>query len=143
MRIREISDTIVDEAAIRDFSVLIDSSYNFYPFYYSTGSVSYVGEFSYKEHTYSLMYKIIPLKTSLFYHSLFTGLYDFGQDQTFDGRCPKSKAGVDTFVKLNDGADNNTYLLSSSPMHRYNTLIPGDPEQKFHKFGGYCFYVKE
>jgi len=142
MRMREISDTATNEAALLNFEVLIDGSYNFVPFQYSDG-VSLVGQYNYSNNKYQLEYKIIPTKAGLFYHSIFTLLFEFGKNQDFDGRCPHSKAGLDTYQKLNDGADNNVGFLLDSPEESWHFYYETKRESQFNRFGGYCFYVKE
>jgi len=142
IRLREISDTISNEAALLDFEVLIDSIYNFAPLQYSNGSVSYVGDYLYSEKNYSLKYSLIPKKIGLYYHSLFSLLFDFGKNQDFDGRCPKGRAGVDAFIRLNGNEENNINMLLTSPDKHFNDWILQKPETRFYKFGGYCFYVK-
>ena len=64
-----------------------------------------------------------------------------GQNQSFDGKC--SGKDIEGISNLNNGADNNIELLLDSPDPNFNSWILEKPYQRFHKFGGYCFYVVE
>jgi len=140
LRIREISVSPANEAAVSNFEVLIDTATNFHRIDYSTGEVGYIGEYSYSNSRYELEYKLIP-KASGFYHfSHLSVVFGLGENQSFEGKCSNLKD--DAAVKLNDGADNNIELLHDSPDPHYNDWILQKPEDRFHKFGGYCFYVR-
>jgi len=77
----------------------------------------------------------------LYHFSHFSAIIGIGENQEFEGKC--SNLTNDVAMNLNDGADNNINMLSSSPDPHYNDWILQKPEQRFYKFGGYCFYVKE
>ncbi len=143
MWVREISDTIVNNAALNDFEVIVDSIFNFGKAIFNDGSVSYYGNYNYEIDTekYSLVYKLVPLKTGFYYfsHALLIG--QFGEHQNFEGKCKNLE--VDAAVNLNEGADNNIDMLRDSPDSYFNNWILIKPEDRFYKFGGYCFYVKE
>ena len=66
---------------------------------------------------------------------------DSDQSQEFEGKCQRIEIG--SAVKLNEGTDNNIDMLNDSPDPHYNDWMLQKPEQRFHRFGGYCFYVKE
>lgn len=138
-----IDDTTVVTDNLSEFSYFIDPIYNYKLFSYSDGGKSLVGQYNYQNNAYKLEYKLIPNQRGLYFLRHTTDLYNLGKKQDFEGRCPKGRAGLDGYVNLNGGADNNINMLSSSPDPHYNDWILQKPEERFHKFGGYCFYVQE
>lgn len=141
LRLREVSGVMANEGALLNFDVLVDTSTNFSQFNYSDGAIGYVGEYSYANSGYSLVYQLVPKEPGLYYFSYFSNVFNFGEGQDFEGKC--SNLDIDAAVVLNDGADNNIHMLSDSPDPHYNNWILQKPEERFYKFGGYCFYVKE
>ncbi len=140
--VNEISDSTLDEAALNNFEVIIDTiKYDFTEFIFSSGSIVYDGQFLYKNGEYSLEYKIIP-KAAGFY-SFFQGTLvgDIGEEQDFPEKCRNININVRTI--LNNGADNNLDLARNSPNEWYNTRIFHKPEERFTYLGGYIFYVEE
>ncbi len=140
--LNEISDSIIDQGALNNFEVIIDTvKYDLTEFIYSSGSVTYDGQYLYKNGVYSLEYKLIPKATGLydFYQSTLVG--GIGEEQDFPGKC----RNIDTRVRtiLNDRADNNIDLARNSPNELYNTWIFNSPEERFTYLGGYIFYVEE
>lgn len=140
LRIREISDTVWNEAALSSFEMIVNDSFNFSEFNYSDGAISYIGQYNYESGNYTLAYMLIPRAAGFFHFSHSCSLVKLGEDQDFDGKCKNISS--DVVVKLNDGADNNIEMLNDSPDPHYNDWILQKPEERFHKFGGYCFYVK-
>ena len=100
-----------------------------------------VGQYNYINGLYSLKYRIIPQINGLYFIKFTSLLYPANQNQDFQGRCPKSKNGLDAFVNLNEGAENNVDFLLDSPDQIWQNYWQ-KREDRFHKFGGYCFYVK-
>jgi len=139
--LREISESIADEAGLLNFKVLVDNKVNFTQFNYSSGSVSYIGEYNYEDGTYTLRYSIIPESPGFFHFAHSSVLFGLGDDQDFAGKCKKKHS--ETTVFLNEGADNNIHMLSDSPDPHYNEWMLAKPEDRFHQFGGYVFYVVE
>jgi hypothetical protein len=141
--ISELSDSVADRAALLNFEIIIDDATNFYRIDYNDGAIDYIGEYSYAANSYDLEYKLVP-KVSGFYifghASTLIGI-GLGSDQDFDGKC--SNISVSAAMKLNGGADNNIEMLKYSPDPHYNDWILQKPEDRFYKFGGYCFYVRE
>ncbi len=140
--LNEISDSIIDQAALNNFEVIIDTmTYDLTQFIYSSGSVTYDGQYLYKEGIYSLVYQLIPKKVGFydFYQSTLVG--DVGEEPNFPGKCQNKNLFVRTI--LNDRANNNVGLARNSPNEFYNTQIVSDPESLFTNLGGYIFYVVE
>lgn len=127
-------------SAMLDFNVILDSLYDYDYFYYSNNEVDLYGEYLNQSNTYELKYKLVPLKSGVYHFRHLVDL-DFNRSQTFIGKCKNER--VDAFVSMNNGADNNIDYLSLSPDPHYNTWILIKPEERFHKFGGYCFVVVE
>jgi len=65
--VTEISDTNSNNGAYAYFDVIVDSVYNFNQFNYSTGRISYFGEYNSDSDSYSIKYLIIPKKKGLFF----------------------------------------------------------------------------
>ncbi|TAK34467.1 MAG: hypothetical protein EPO28_16030 [Saprospiraceae bacterium] len=122
------------------FEILLEDSLKYHYQEFSTGVQALVGQYNYSSNRYFLKFSIIAKNSGLFY--LEQGVSpDIEEHQDFDGKC--SNIAIGGAVVLNDGADNNIHMLSDSPDPHYNDWILQKPEQRFHKFGGYCFYVKE
>ncbi len=136
--IREISDTVTNEAALEDFEVLVNEQTNFHPFYYDSGSISFVGEYAYENNQYTLTYQFIPQTTGFFLFNHGSTLLN--DRQHFEGRCSNNVNNAT--VTLNDGGENNIHLLHESPNTHYNEWILEKPDKRFHKFGGFAFRVK-
>jgi len=141
MQMREISDTIANEAALLDFEVLISSEYDFQQYTYGSGSVNYRGEYKYENGNYDLSYKIIPKNEGLFYFSFILSLATIDEYQDFEGKC--SGEGSSARAELNDSADNNIHLLNESLDPFYNEWRLADPDGRFHRYASYCFRVVE
>ena len=127
--------------ALQDFELIIDGKFTFNQFNFSDGAISYVGEYNYEDGKYFLAYKIVPQKVGLFHFSHFSDVNSTVENQGFLGRC--NGVGLDINVKLNDGVDNNIDFLNNSPDPHFNDWMLIKPGERFHKFGGYCFYVVE
>ncbi len=133
-------DTITNLSKIANyFEIIVDTSYNYNLINYNNGSDALVGQFNYESKTYSLEYQLVTLESGLFYleYGLLLGLID---NQSFSGKC--SNISLSASVEMNNKIDNNISFLNDSPNEHYNTWILEKPEQRFHKFGGYSFYVE-
>ena len=140
--INEISDSIVDRSALRNFDFIIDTNiYNFNKFILTTGTIAYDGEFYYNNNEYSLEYKFIPKETGLYllHQDAETGYWN--DNQSFQGKCDNKRSNVRTL--LNEEADNNIELARNSKDPDYNSWIFGDLSKNFTYLGGYVFYVEE
>jgi len=123
-----------------EFDFLVDPEYNFTPFTFSTGETILDGQYNYKDNEYDLEYKIILKQKGLFQVSFSSTLYfDGDNNENFAGMCPRKL--LDTETQLNDGSDNNVDFLLESVLE-FIDLVHADPENRFHKFGMYNFYVE-
>lgn len=141
MALLRIDTFLAKNSSLMDFEILIDSTFNYRLWSYSDGATELVGQYSFEGGQYFLQYKLIPKQVGLFLISQAAAVYPQGEDQAFPEKC-KLK-GSSARVTLNGGADNNIEFLRSSPDPHYNEWILLEPEARFHKFGGYCFYVVE
>lgn len=123
------------------FDLSIDTIYDLTMSKYSDGGDALLGQYNYNNGRYVLKYKMIPKAKGLFLFKLTSLLYPANQSQDFEDRCRKSKNGLDAFVNLNNGSDNNVDFLLNSPDQLWQNYWQ-KREDHFHKFGGYCFYVK-
>jgi len=122
-----------------EFEFLVSPEFNFNPFTFSDGVTELNGQYNYQGDEYYLEYRIILKETGLFLISLATGPSFQDSRQEFTDRCPRKQLGSET--QLNDGSDNNVDLLLESVLEASDALH-ADPENRFHKFGMYCFYVE-
>ena len=141
MRIVELSDSVSNKGAVLNFEILVENDFIFSQFNYDDGSISYLGEYNYKNNEYLLKYKLIPKYSGLYLFNHYSAIYVHNPDQDFTGKCNNNNIDA-AAVKLNTGADNNVSMLSVSPDPHYSDWILQKPDDRFHKFGGYCFYVK-
>lgn len=133
-------DTVNSKSNLLDFEIIVDSIYNYNRLYYSDGTNSIGGQYNYNNNEYDLLYKIIPIKKGLFYLEFGSSVYPISPDQEFEGKCRNTYSDVS--VKMNEGVDNNIVFLNDSPDPHYNNWILQKPDDRFHRFGGYCFHVK-
>jgi hypothetical protein len=136
----EVSDSATNKGALVDFDVIIDSMINFHRIDYTDGQIDYIGEYNYVSNKYSLDFKLVPRIPGLYVLYFSSYVWTLDKNQKFDGKC--SNINVDGVVKMNDGTDNNIEMLKNSPDPHYNEWIFGNPSDRFHRNGGYCFYVK-
>lgn len=138
-RMRRI-DTIGAIDNFSEFEVIVsDDFYNEFSIF-SSGAKALRLEYNYIDQEYVLNFKLIPKKKGLFYFTFSSLVDQLGSDQDFAGKCPKVEIGA--VLNLNDGNDNNISFMNDSPDPHYNDWILLKPDDRFHKFGGYCFYVK-
>jgi len=133
-------DTNPASEGLSDFIIIIPSEMNYAKQTFSEGEQLLVGEYLYDNNQYSLEFSLIPLKTGLYYMEQTT-FVELSEDQDFEGKCDRLSSG--SSVNLNDGSDNNFNLLYQSPDSHYSSWITSKPNVRFHRFGGYCFYVVE
>jgi hypothetical protein len=132
-------DIPVGERFIPDyFEVIIDSISNYGITFFSGGQSRIQGEYSYKNNSYHLGYKLVAKLPGLYY--MEQGISPDLGDPDFEGPC--SRARIDGVVNLNGGSQNNIELLKLSPDSYFNTWILEKPDRRFFKFGGYCFKVE-
>ena len=136
-------DTLDVLDSFSEFDIIIPDQYDYYLFQYpSSGRKALIGEYNYENNTYSLEYQLVPKKKGLYYFVQGSSISILGEGQEFEGQCCKINT-IDAYCEMNSGGDNNVDFLLQSPNSHYNTWIPQKPEERFHKFGGYCFYVTE
>lgn len=134
-------DSLKVESGIgKYFEIIIDNNINYSFKEFSTGVQLLTGEYNYVNGMYELEFKLIAKYPGLFYLEQAVALAFF-PEQNFNGKC--SNLGIEGSVNLNNGADNNIEFLKNSPDPHYNTWILQKPDDRFYKFGGYCFYVVE
>ena len=123
------------------FEVLLAEAPNYHLRQYSGGTSGLSGQYEYREGKYFLKFKLIPHTAGIYFMEQGSALYPLNEWQDFPGRCKNSSS--EAFVNMNNGADNNIDYLALSPDPHYNDWILIKPEDRFHKFGGYCFVVVE
>jgi hypothetical protein len=134
-------DSLKGESGIgKYFEIIIDNNINYSFKEFSAGVQLLTGEYNYLNGMYELEFKLIAKSAGLYYLEQGVALAFFSE-QDFNGKCPN--LGMDGYVKMNEGLDNNIMLLKDSPDPHYNTWILDKPVDRFHQFGGYCFYVVE
>jgi len=142
-----------------DFEVLVPEEYRFggkiYELYsvYEEGdtvlTVDYGGIYNYEDGVYSLKFQLVPRDTGRYFFVFGTNVsvYDCHAVLSrnvieFEGKCPT--VGFCIFTHVNEGDDNNIYLLQYSPIEYYNTdIYQRRPQENFYDEGGYCFVVVE
>jgi hypothetical protein len=132
-------DTVREANNLSEFDFIINPKYNYYLFNYSSGNSSLIGHYTYANNTYSLEYQIIPKVRGLYALNHSSAIIALGENQEFEGKCGNVSSDVD--VTLNEGADNNVDFLLESPDVIFQNIWAKQDAQ-FHRFGGYCFYVK-
>ena len=141
-----------------DFEVLVPEEYRFggsiYELYsvYEEGdtvlSVEYEGIYNYEEGVYSMKFQLVPRDTGRYIFLFFAVVKGECHPRLsrlsveFEGKCPMT--GVCFFTHVNEGDDNNIYLLKESPIEFFNTdVYQRRPQENFYDRGGYCFVVVE
>jgi hypothetical protein len=129
------------EDGLRHFDLLIDSVYDYNVQLFSD-AIELLGQYRYEDNTYDLRFELVARDTGLYYLQQGSVLLPMDRWQDFPGKkCKHTHSSAR--VALNGGADNNIEFLSHSPDPHYHDWMLQDPEGRFHKFGGYCFYVRE
>ena len=129
--------------AFGDFEVITEDSFNYEATNFSDGSIFIGGQYTYdkEQGNYLLQYKIVPKRVGLYLLSQAAWLGTQGEHQSFPGKCKNIPS--DVWMNVNSGSDNNIEFLQNSPDPHYNTWVLEKPEERFHRGGGYCFYVVE
>ncbi len=134
----------IDESPAVDgmpgFDLVVSDTFNYLVKMFSDGQMRLRGDYVYNNEYYKLQFRLIARRKGLYY---LEQTVDPGLDshQDFEGKC--SNVELDGAMNLNEGADNHIGLLQESPDSHYSEWISLKPEDRFYKFGGYCFYVKE
>ena len=139
-RIKRIDTTIAVDG-LPDFYILLPQNQNFDWVNLTSESTALNGEYTYSNSVYTLNYSVIPKKIGLYIFFFSSSIDPANDRQDFPGRC--SRATMWGICTLNGGGDNNVDFLSRSPDPHYNTWVLEEPEDRFHRGGGYCFYVVE
>jgi hypothetical protein len=124
-----------------NFEVILNErdDYALYPL--SSGALL-EGQYTYEDGVYLLSFALIPRHEGLYLLRQGSSLTPVDKWQSFPGKkCKHTDSSAR--VALNGGADNNIEFLRQSPDPHYHDWMLQDPEGRFHKFGGYCFYVRE
>lgn len=137
-------DTNPAQDGFDHFEILIAEDIDYERFYFSDGGSGLVGQYSYSssDGIYLLFFELVTQKGGLYFlfHPPQLGSLDEWQD--FPGKkCNATSSEART--TLNGGGDNNVDYLRRSPDPYYSEWIMARPEDRFHRFGGYCFYVVE
>ena len=109
-------------------------------FDYSHGGNSLIGEYEFARDSFFLQYRIILTKPGSFVIGHYSFNYRGSSPRDYPGMCP-GQIGFDVEFVLNEGMDNNIELLATSPEPYWSVRTFSDPDNKFHRFGGFCFKV--
>jgi hypothetical protein len=131
----------VQDNALENFEVIIDPKYNYDLFYFSTGRIDLIGEYTYENDTYSLEFILIPIKKGDYMLLHGSSLEISGSEQDFPGKCQGQRSGAS--VAMNGGGDNNIELLANTSDTVFYEWVMRDPQFRYYDSGGYCFYVVE
>ncbi|MEO1413172.1 MAG: hypothetical protein AAFW73_25000 [Bacteroidota bacterium] len=132
-------DSLPSVGRIEDFFDVIISSPDYRLRNFSNGEQYLIGQYSYEDNMYTLKYQLIAKAAGLYI--LRQGSDDVeNPGQEFEGQCKNLR--IDLFSFVNGGGDNNVDMLLDSPDPHFNDWTLIDPEERFHKMGGYCFYVR-
>jgi len=124
---------------IEHFEFIEDGNYNYNVYTLSDNSSGLDGEYNYSNDTFELKIKLVTKETGTFGILQKSGTGSYGS-QKFQGSCPGRS--VYGWVDMNQGSDNNIYLLHESPDSTWNYWILNDSIQYFKNNGGFCFKVK-
>ncbi|MCO6489473.1 MAG: hypothetical protein J5I98_13695 [Phaeodactylibacter sp.] len=131
----------VENDALKFFEQIIDTSLKYEYQLYNSGISALEGEYRYDQNQYYLNFHLVPKSTGLYVVFQASLLNHFGENQEFPGKCKRKSSSAR--VALNGSADNNIEFLRNSPDPHYSEWILARPEDRFHRGGGYCFYVVE
>lgn len=126
--------------SLEAFEIVIDSVYDFHPFYLSDGKSNMIGEYKYSDRKYSLELKIIPKRSGLFLLSFGSALYPQDPKQEFRNKCSSKES--EAFVCLNNCVDNNIDLLNLAADTAQINWIMQKPQDRYFDGGAFTFYVK-
>ncbi len=121
------------------FNIIDDSIHNPTWFDFSKGKSIVLLDEKLIGDTISVKIKLITKSKGIFIATVTPFIFDSSQD--FIGKCQLESFEVQT--NLNGDFDNNAFLLSESELEHYNTNMANQVDERFHKWGGYCFRVVE
>ena len=129
-------------SSVKLFDYIIDTAkYDF-----QVGKVSVIFEYEYKNHEYSITYKVIPKYKGVFIFEFFSDLLNLNNlekkpiyAKAID--CETTKWNVR--FKTNNGKNNNREFLKLSPLKRYNSYYYNAWSRNNNVFGAHCFKVVE
>ena len=133
-------DTINDGTnfGVFEYVNLISSNkYQEYVQNFSEGGQMYFSNIIFKNDTFYHELKFIPKIKGLFV--LTYGPFTLDNSMNFEGKCNNWVFNLNT--RLNNGENNNIYLLKQSPDEHFNTWILQNPEQRFYP-GRYAYKVE-
>ena len=130
--------SIIDYSNIHFFDLIVDSNFSYNTYNFSNGGSWINGQYNYSNNTYSLVFKLIPKKTGLFFISQGSDIYLQNSDQYFEGKCDNT--GIDAKIYTNNRSDNNIHLVNQCTNDYYQGYIE-KKETHYLDFGGYCFRV--
>ena len=139
--ISKIDVTSAKEDGLKSFDILIAPEFDYHVQLYND-AIELLGQYLYERGEYLLEYRLVAKEIGLFFFKQGSLLYPLDEWQKFPGKKCKH-VHAEARVTLNGGADNNIDFLRESPDPHYRDWVLQDPEGRFHKFGGYCFYVRE
>ncbi|MEO1437474.1 MAG: hypothetical protein AAFV80_18170 [Bacteroidota bacterium] len=121
------------------FDIILFTSSNYHLQTFSNGDQSLLGHYGYENGIYTIEYQLVTKSPGLY---LLRQGHDLVKkpEQDFEGKC--KNLGIDVAAVINGGGDNNVDMLLDSPDPHFNDWTLIDPERRFHKMGGYCFYVR-
>jgi len=126
--------------SLDSFTSLINPKFDYAEFIFNDGSTVLTGTYLYEQNEYVLEFDLITLKEGLY--TLQHGSRLATQEgQTFPNKCKDSR--IEAIVNLNNNSSNNIDLLLQSPDPHWNDWVLQKPNERYHKFGGYTFYVIE
>ncbi|MDR9375251.1 MAG: hypothetical protein RI842_09885 [Schleiferiaceae bacterium] len=101
----------------------------------------YVLRYSYDDDLYRLAYLVVMKDTGRFLLSNGSQLLSNHRGrQEFDGKCRRVGATAHGALAHPDSA--NIQMLEDSPDPHYHDWVLQKPQQRFHEFAGFAFYVK-
>ena len=138
--IKEISEEF-DRDGLDFFELLVPNNLDINRFLFQSSDGS-VLEFDYlqEDGKFSISFQLIAEQKGLFTTSFGESL-EYSCQPDFPGKCRTREYSF--WLETNDGGENNLNFLSNSPHNAFSKRILGNPEKRFHKFGGYAFYVVE
>ena len=133
-------DVLPSSFRIEDyFDIILFPSSNYHLQTFSDDSQVLLGHYGYENDTYTIEYQLITKTPGLF---ILRQGHDLSKtpEQDFEGKC--KNLGIDVAAVGNGGGDNNIHMLQDSPDPHFNERMLIEPQRRFHKMGGYCFYVR-
>jgi len=130
--------SIIDYSNIHFFDLIVDSNHSYSIYNFSNGKSWINGQYNYSNNTYSLVFKLIPKKTGLFFFKQGSDINLQDSDQDFEGKCRNKSS--DAKIYMNNRGDNNSHLINECKNEHYKLFLK-NKETQYLDFGGYCFRV--